>query len=561
LDPRITRKRLDGMRIAVAIAMVVLLGGLAAYDMSVQATPSQTQSGAQGTWQGEQDCSFKNFNDSVNVYGQSCDTGTIVYGGVNNAGGVSGTNASAVVQAEDDVLGSGTGGSVAWLPGTYSLSHYVTIGSSTTWSCDQGVKITFKSGFTTLTLSNPTGSYGILNKVRTGAGNSNIEIRDCSIYGQAHGSPFRFDKVTNLYLTNLYYDVNGGTIGSYSPTYSYIGPLIQNSVNVHINGMTSEHSDVGFYFDGNNGFSIDNLVIKDQVDNIFETGVTSFGVPNQNGNWQVTSINPDESEGSGAVIDGNNNVSYDLNVYNQLHACVTVSAIHVGAFWYGNNNIQMSGTLSDCDQYGLNLYCGAGINCADMTFDLTVRSCGLATQTANQGAGIALAGIQVWANGGNLQGLRFSGVLDGNGANANTATNNGNFVVTQSSGGNIIDAVSTMTIIKSPSYGIDFNSAVTTTTFNFMNAGSTTLMNTLGNFYPAIATPTPSGSAYTYTNTEPFAIWVAMSNYQTVTDIQVNGQDVGNENILGPWLVLPQQTFIVTYSGAAPTFYAPYAAG
>jgi len=151
------------IRLGSVIVFALLMGSLFGYRLGlVVGTPSASQTAVGGQFQEEKPCSFYVFTDGTNYYAQNCDTGGIIYGGPNNAGGVTGTSAAGVIQAAINAAGKETEATVAFSGQSFPLAVGLTIvnpvglegqpGSSISNSTTYGTRLYASTSMTNLIL-------------------------------------------------------------------------------------------------------------------------------------------------------------------------------------------------------------------------------------------------------------------------------------------------------------------------------------------------------------------------------------------------------------------------
>jgi hypothetical protein len=200
-------------------------------------------------------------------------TGKIDYGGENNAGGVSGTNASAVIQAAINALSSG--GKVFIDKGTYPIASTLTVGN-------EGVSIEGCGRSTLLSLANNVNSHVIqinaenvaVSRLRIDGNKTNQSSGHGILVNSGHRA-----RLTELWIDNCY------DAGIHLYGHSCI--LMRNritgctrnfSVNYSTNILIGNIGDLGtygFYIESGNGHGnilIGNLANSNTQDGIYVAG-------------------------------------------------------------------------------------------------------------------------------------------------------------------------------------------------------------------------------------------------------------------------------------------------
>jgi hypothetical protein len=99
--------------------VLVGLAIAAAFDAGLTLASSRNPSGQFAL---EKGCSYLIFTDGTTYYAQNCSTGAIDYGGLNNAGGDTGTNATQVIQSAINTIVTSSAGKLLFGPGTFIVS-------------------------------------------------------------------------------------------------------------------------------------------------------------------------------------------------------------------------------------------------------------------------------------------------------------------------------------------------------------------------------------------------------------------------------------------------------
>jgi hypothetical protein len=331
--------------------------------------------------------------------------GTIIYGGEDNANGISGTDAHAVLQncaTACDV----DGGVIFVKRGTYPLDDFLKLGDNTVL-CGEGAKTILQASSIPVDLE-----YGVLTNNDHTNGNFDIAVMNLAVDGNSEvTNGIRFEgtatsskyceRVTfqNLYIKDCGY--HGYEI--HSGRYCYVNNIVSNNcgtaVGLYHNAKFTRNYDSSYtnhfsYDSGGDGFkfnigarcSFDNIIIQNPAERGFNlSGATAIA---DCVNMEVSNLFVDTSANAYTAVYVN--YARDISLTN-----VSVSS------WTGYQNILTSSNTENIDIVNPKVQGGTGQEAIEINGDY-VTIVGGSLQACSEG-------VRVTANGSNVQvlGVKF----------------------------------------------------------------------------------------------------------------------------------------------------------
>ncbi len=185
-----------GTYFLLAISLILSISSM---WIITRATISSTNQAQINQWTTVKSCTYQAFTDGTNYYAQNCATGVIDDGGPLNAGGVTGTSASAVIQAA--ITATSSGGVVEILHGLYIMTTSLSFGANNIALVGEN------ENSTKLDWSSSTAALAIDFNGKEGITVANLWIKGNTAISTQNGIELEdgtfFGRIYNIYMQNF----------------------------------------------------------------------------------------------------------------------------------------------------------------------------------------------------------------------------------------------------------------------------------------------------------------------------------------------------------------------